>query len=118
MYMAKKHKIYLTIQVFLFYSEALSVWNQITKKMQITQQRNKSKLKHTYRIKEIIVKGKIKIMSLQKKIVGRINSANTVQSSHQRHWYSLSVFNANFEQWLVTSYVQNLKIFNISKDIK
>ena len=55
--------------------------------MQITQQHYKSKLKHTYRIKEIIVKGKIKIMSPQKKIVRRINSDG------------LSVFIANFEQW-------------------
>ena len=105
MYMVKKHMIWLATQVFLFYSEALSMWNQITKKMQITQQHYKSKLKHTYRIKEIIVKGKIKIMSLQKKIVRKINSANTVQRSHQRYWYSLSVFIANFEQWSATSYV-------------
>ena len=27
-----------------------------------------------------------------------MNLANSVQSSHQKHWYSLSIFNSNFEQ--------------------
>ena len=54
-------------------------------------------------------------MSLQKKIVRRISYTNTVQSSHQRHWYSLSIFIANFEQCSTTSYVENLKIFDTYK---
>ena len=49
----KKHIVYLRSQIFLFFSEALS------QTIQITQQHNKSKLKNTYRIKEIIVKSTI-----------------------------------------------------------
>ena len=54
-------------------------------------------------------------MSLQKKIVRRISSANSVHISHQRHWHSLSGSIANFEQCLATSFVLNLKIFDIYK---
>ena len=38
------------------------------------------------------------IISLQKKIVRRLIFTNIVQSLQQRHWYSLSIFIANFEQ--------------------
>ena len=62
-YMDKKTDIvYLKAQIFIFLSEVLSMWNQIIKlrkKIQITQQDNKSKLEITDRIKEIIIKGKI-----------------------------------------------------------
>ena len=57
------YKYLLKSQIFLFFSEALPMCNQITNentdKIQITQQHYKSKLKNTYRIKEIIVKGEI-----------------------------------------------------------
>ena len=59
----KKHIIYLKLHTFVFFSEALSIWNEISnykqKYIQITQQHNKSNLKNSYRIKEKIVKGKI-----------------------------------------------------------
>ena len=57
--MDKKHIIYLKPQIFIFFSEALSMCNQITNKNTDAQQHNKSKLKYTYRIKVIIAKGKI-----------------------------------------------------------
>ena len=54
-YGEKKCIIYLRSQIFfLLFRSFIN-----DSKMQITQQRNKSKLKNTYRIKEIIVKGKI-----------------------------------------------------------
>ena len=31
-YMIKKHMIYVKVPIFLFYSEVLSMWNQITNK--------------------------------------------------------------------------------------
>ena len=59
----KKHIIYLKLHTFVFFSEALSIWNEISNYkqtyIQITQQHNKSNLKNSYRIKEKIVKGKI-----------------------------------------------------------
>ena len=55
----KTQIIYLKSQIFLFFSEAYQCENKFQTKIQITQQHNKSKLKNTYRIKEIIVKGKI-----------------------------------------------------------
>ena len=57
--MNKKTHNLLKPQIFLFFSEASSMYNQITSKMQIIQQHNKSKLKNTDTVKEIIVKGKI-----------------------------------------------------------
>ena len=57
--MDKKHIIYLKPQIFIFFSEALSMCNQITNKNTDAQQHNKSTLKYTYRIKVIIAKGKI-----------------------------------------------------------
>ena len=55
----RKTQNLLKSQIFLLFSEALSMSTQIQTTIQITQQHNKSKLKKTYRIKEIIVKGKI-----------------------------------------------------------
>ena len=48
----KKHKIYSNYKLCQFIIK-------LQTKIQIIQQHNKSKLKNTYRIKEIIVKGKI-----------------------------------------------------------
>ena len=48
------HIIDLKSQIFLFFLETLSMWNQITNK-----NTDNSKLKNTYTIKEIIFKGKI-----------------------------------------------------------
>ena len=45
--------------MFLFFSEALSMYYKLQMKIQINQQHDKSKLKNTYKIKETIVKGKI-----------------------------------------------------------
>ena len=47
------------LQIFPFFSKPLSIIIKLQTKIQIIQQHNKSKLKNTYRIKEIIVKGKI-----------------------------------------------------------
>ena len=47
------------LQISLFFSKPLSMIIKLQTKIQIIQQHNKSKLKNTYRIKEIIVKGKI-----------------------------------------------------------
>ena len=55
----KTHIGNLKVQIPIFFSEALSKWNKITNKNTNNSTTNKSKLKHTYRTKEIIVKGKI-----------------------------------------------------------
>ena len=60
MYMIKKntqkHKKYKYLSSFQKLCQCII---KLQTKIQITQQHNKSKLKNTYRIKEIIVKGKI-----------------------------------------------------------
>ena len=43
---------------FSFFQKLCQCIIKLQTKIQITQQHNKSKLKNTYRIKEIIVKGK------------------------------------------------------------
>ena len=58
-YKQKKHIIYLKAQIFLFFSEALLMWHQITNKNTDYSATNKFKFKNTYRVKEKIIKGKI-----------------------------------------------------------
>ena len=82
-YMIKKHMIYVKVPIFCSIQKFYQCEIKLQTKIQINQQQ--SKLKNTSRIKEIIAKGKIKIMSLQKEILRRINLTNTVQMSHQRH---------------------------------
>ena len=52
----QNHKKY---KYFSSFQELCQCITKLQTKIQITQQHNKSKLKNTYRIKEIIVKGKI-----------------------------------------------------------
>ena len=54
----KKHKIYKKYKHFSSFQKFCQCIIKLQTKIQITQQHNKSKLKNTYRIKEIIVKGK------------------------------------------------------------
>ena len=58
-YMAKKTLIYLKkYNYFSSFQKLYQCEIKLQTKIQKTQQHNKSKLKNTYRIKEIIVKGK------------------------------------------------------------
>ena len=59
-YQEEKHILYLKLQIFPFFSEALPMWNfNFQAKVQIAQEHKKSKLKNTYRLKELIVESKI-----------------------------------------------------------
>ena len=59
-YMEKKnHIIYLKYKYFCSFQKLYQREMKLQTIIQVTQQHNKSKLKNTYRIKEIIVKGKI-----------------------------------------------------------
>ena len=91
--------------MILFCSEALSSLIKIQTKIQITQQHNKSKFKKYLRNKINNCQDQNIIVSLQKKIVRRISWANSIQRSHQRHWYSLSVFTTNCEQCSALTFV-------------
>ena len=53
------HKIYSNYKYFSSFQKLCQCIIKLQTKIQITQQHNKSKLKNTYGIKEIIVKGKI-----------------------------------------------------------
>ena len=57
-YMNKKTQIYKKYKYFSSFQKLCQCIIKLRTKIQITQQHNKSKLKNTYRIKEIIVKGK------------------------------------------------------------
>ena len=80
------HTRFTSIYVYINY---LSIY--LSSHIYITQQLNKSIFKNTFRIKQLIVKGKVQyqwqniLMPLRKKIVKRINLTNTVQSFHRRH---------------------------------
>ena len=54
----KTHKIYKKYKYFSSFQKLGQCVIKLQTKIQITQQHNKSKLKNTSRIKEIIVKGK------------------------------------------------------------
>ena len=53
------HNLFKITNISLLFRSFINVKTNFKQKIQITQQHNKSKLKNTYRIKEIIVKGKI-----------------------------------------------------------
>ena len=55
----KTHKIYQNYKYFCSFQKLCQCIIKLQTQIQITQQYNNSKLKNTYRIKEIIVKGKI-----------------------------------------------------------
>ena len=55
----KTHKSYKKYNYFPLFQKLCQCITKLQTKIQITQQHNKSKLKNTYRIKEIIVKRKI-----------------------------------------------------------
>ena len=55
----KTQIIYQNHKYFSSFQKLCQCVIKLQTKIQITQQHNKSKLKNTYRIKEIIVKGKI-----------------------------------------------------------
>ena len=55
----KTHKISSNYKYFSSFQKLCQCIIKLQMKIQITQQHNKSKLKNTYRIKKIIVKGKI-----------------------------------------------------------
>ena len=57
-YMIKKTQNHKKYKYFSTFQKLCPCIIKLQTKIQITQQHNKSKLKNTYRIKEIIVKGK------------------------------------------------------------
>ena len=56
--MNKKNKIYKKYKYLSSFQKLCQCIIKLQTKIQITQQHNKSKLKNTYRIKQIIIKGK------------------------------------------------------------